>query len=45
MKIGDGTTPWNNLPYSGGAVSESEIESMIKSYVDKTIGGIENGTY
>lgn len=52
----DGAT-WSNscsiAAYNGnkvepslfGAVSGSEVESMIKSYVDETIGGIENGTY
>ena len=36
LKIGDGITPWNNLPY----INEQQADQKLKEYIDAQIGAI-----
>ena len=36
LKIGNGSTPWNDLEYlSGGSVSEEQVVSIVEDYLEK----------
>ena len=36
MKIGDGATPWNDLPYSGGAAAITE-EEVVQLFMEMDV--------